>query len=199
MINPVPSGVRSEGELTYRVSVDFFVEVEKDTEAGMCKDDMCGFGENVIVLQTYFRCCDSLRCQVLLDREVRKLYDLAAPLIDDGDQTRACGYRRFFCILRVPSRIEGGRCFFVELDCKDLREFIDTKRANRYSETSKEPLCKFSSLLVNIQQCTAISFVQCLRQVIQNLPNTDGKCATQPVSLADHPAEPARPCERSLY
>jgi hypothetical protein len=49
MIGPVPSGIRSEGEMTHAISVDFVVEVEKDTEAGVCKGGMCGFGENVIV------------------------------------------------------------------------------------------------------------------------------------------------------
>jgi hypothetical protein len=49
MIDPVPSGIRSEGEMTYGISVDFVIEVEEDTEANVCKDGMCGFGDNVIV------------------------------------------------------------------------------------------------------------------------------------------------------
>jgi len=49
MIGPVPSGIRSEGEMNYGISVDFVVEVEKDTEANVCKDGMCGFGEHVKV------------------------------------------------------------------------------------------------------------------------------------------------------
>jgi hypothetical protein len=38
-----------KGKVSYRISVDFVIEVEEDTEAGVCKDGMCGFGENVIV------------------------------------------------------------------------------------------------------------------------------------------------------
>ena len=49
MIYPVPGGIRGEGKVSYRISVDFIVEVEEDAEAGVCKDGMCGFGENVIV------------------------------------------------------------------------------------------------------------------------------------------------------
>jgi hypothetical protein len=49
MIGPVPSRIRSEGEMTYAISVDFVVEVEKDTETGVCKDGMCWFRENMIV------------------------------------------------------------------------------------------------------------------------------------------------------
>jgi hypothetical protein len=153
MTDPVPGGIRDEGKMSYRIPVDFVVEVEEDAEASVCKDGMCGFGENVIIRKTFFSRCESPRCQVLLDREVGKLYELVAALINDGDETRACRYHRLFCVLWTPVRIEGGRvrCHLVELDCEDLRKFIDAKRANRYSETSKEPLSKFSFLLIDIQ------------------------------------------------
>ena len=51
MINPVPlaGGMQGEGEMSYDFSVGFVVEVEEDAEARVCKDDMCEFGENVIV------------------------------------------------------------------------------------------------------------------------------------------------------
>jgi len=49
MINPVPSGIRSEGNASYVVSVDFVVEVEEDAQASVCKNGMRRFGENVIV------------------------------------------------------------------------------------------------------------------------------------------------------
>jgi hypothetical protein len=83
---------------------------------------------------------------------MRELYDLVAAPFDDGDETRACGYHRLFCVLWTPGCIKGGgvRCYVVELDCEDLPKLIDAKRANRYSETSKEPLSKFSFLLINV-------------------------------------------------
>jgi hypothetical protein len=49
MIDPVPSGIRGEGRVSYDLSVDFVVEVEDDAEANVCKAGMCRFGENVIV------------------------------------------------------------------------------------------------------------------------------------------------------
>jgi hypothetical protein len=48
MIDPVPGGIRGEGKVSYDISVDFVVEVEEDAEASVCKDGMCGFGEDVI-------------------------------------------------------------------------------------------------------------------------------------------------------
>jgi hypothetical protein len=47
MIDPVPGSIRGEGKVGYRISVDFVVEVEEDAEASVCKDDMCGFREDV--------------------------------------------------------------------------------------------------------------------------------------------------------
>jgi hypothetical protein len=49
MLDPVLSCIRSERTVSYRISVDFVVKVEEDAQAGMSKDGMCGFGENVIV------------------------------------------------------------------------------------------------------------------------------------------------------
>jgi hypothetical protein len=47
MIDPVPGSIRGKGKAGYRISVDFVVEVEEDAEASVCKDGMCGFGEDV--------------------------------------------------------------------------------------------------------------------------------------------------------
>jgi len=49
MVDPVSGGIGGEGEVSYRISVDFLIEFEEDTEASMCKDGMRGFRENVIV------------------------------------------------------------------------------------------------------------------------------------------------------
>jgi hypothetical protein len=48
MFNPVSSGIRGEGKVTYGTSVDFVIESEEDAEACMCKKCMCRFGKNVI-------------------------------------------------------------------------------------------------------------------------------------------------------
>jgi hypothetical protein len=198
MIDPVPSGIRGEGKVSYGISIDFVVEVEEDAEASVCKDGMCGFGENVIVRKTFFRRRESLRCQVLLDREVRELHYLMASPVDDGDETGTYGHDRFFCVCWTPICVKFRERFLVELNCKNLRELFETKRANRHHETSEKSLGIFAFLFINTQQSTAVSFVQRLRQVVQDLPNTRRKSATQPVNLADGPPKPTRPFERPL-
>ena len=51
MVNPVSCGIPHEGEeVTCSISVDdFIIELEEDTETGMCKYGVRMFGENVIV------------------------------------------------------------------------------------------------------------------------------------------------------
>jgi hypothetical protein len=48
MVDPVPRGIRGEGKVIYGISVDFVIELEEDTETGVCEDGMRRFGENVI-------------------------------------------------------------------------------------------------------------------------------------------------------
>jgi hypothetical protein len=49
MVDPVPRRIQGEGKVTYSVSVDIVIELEEDTQASVCKDGMCRFGENVII------------------------------------------------------------------------------------------------------------------------------------------------------
>jgi hypothetical protein len=124
-----------------------------------------------------------------------ELYDLVASPIDDGDESRAYGNDCLFRILWTPGCVKRRERFVVELNSKNLREFFDTKRPNRHYETLEESLCIFSFLLIDTQKCAAVCFVQRLRQVVQNPPNTRRESATQPINLADNPAEPTRSCE----
>jgi hypothetical protein len=48
MIGPVPSGIRREGKVSYGISVDFVIELEEDTKAGVCKGGMGRLWEDVI-------------------------------------------------------------------------------------------------------------------------------------------------------
>jgi hypothetical protein len=70
MVDPVSGGIRHEGEVTYAISVDFVIESEEDTEAGVCKDGMRRFREYVIVGKMFFSHRESLRGQVFLDGEM---------------------------------------------------------------------------------------------------------------------------------
>jgi hypothetical protein len=49
MVDPVPRGIRSEGEVMNRIFVDFVIELEENTEGGVCEDGVRWFGEDVIV------------------------------------------------------------------------------------------------------------------------------------------------------
>jgi hypothetical protein len=91
------------------------------------------------------------------------LYDLVGSLIDDGDETRTDGQHSFLCVFWAPIGIKRWGYCLREPNGKDLREFFDAKRANRYRETSKETLCISSFLLIDSQQCATICFVQGLR------------------------------------
>jgi hypothetical protein len=49
MVDPVSSGIGGEGKVAYSISADCVIELEEDTKAGVCKDGMRRFGENVVV------------------------------------------------------------------------------------------------------------------------------------------------------
>src|SRR6266849_8455704 len=49
MIDPILSGIWGKGKVGNGISVDLVIELEEDNEAGVCKDGMRRFRENVIV------------------------------------------------------------------------------------------------------------------------------------------------------
>ena len=49
MVNPVLSGIQSKRKVAYGISVHVVIEFEEDREAGVCKNGVRRFGENVIV------------------------------------------------------------------------------------------------------------------------------------------------------
>jgi len=73
-----------------------------------------------------------------------------------------------------------------------------TRRGGIDAARHRKSRCANSRFSSSIFSSVLICFVQCLRQVIQDLPNTDRKRATQPVNLADDLAEPTKPCERFI-
>jgi hypothetical protein len=48
MVDPVSGGIQGKGKATYRISVDVVIELEEDAKAGVCKDGMRRFRENMI-------------------------------------------------------------------------------------------------------------------------------------------------------
>ena len=49
MVDPVPRGIWREGKVSYRIFVDFVIELEEDAQGSPCKDRMGRFREDVIV------------------------------------------------------------------------------------------------------------------------------------------------------
>jgi len=49
MVDPVSGGIGGKGKVSYGISVDLVIELEEDTEAGVCEDGMRRFEENVVV------------------------------------------------------------------------------------------------------------------------------------------------------
>jgi hypothetical protein len=48
MVDPVPSGIRGEGRVSYGISLDFVIELVEGAEASVRKESMRRFGENMI-------------------------------------------------------------------------------------------------------------------------------------------------------
>jgi hypothetical protein len=94
-----------------------------------------------------------------------ELYYLAASLIDDGDQTGACGQHRPFCIPWPGSFFKQSARSRIELDCKNLRKLLNTKWANGHQEALEQSSGVFSFLVIDVQQRSLVCFIQILWQV----------------------------------
>src|SRR6266403_3798058 len=130
MVDPVSGGIVGDGKTSYGISVDIIIELEEDTEAGVCEDGMRRFGENVVVRKTFFFRRESLGCQVLLDREMRELNYLLASPVNGDDKTGTCRHHCFFCVYWTPICVKcRGHCL-IKSNGKDLREFINAKWAD---------------------------------------------------------------------
>jgi len=140
MIDPVPSGIQGEGKVSNGVSVDFVIEGEEDAEANACKGGVCRFGENVIAPKTFFSRRESIRCQVLLDGEVRNLYDSVAFSINDFNETGTCRHYCFFCVRWPRFFVERWGVCRIELDCKNLSELLNAKWTNGLGDALERTL-----------------------------------------------------------
>jgi hypothetical protein len=49
MVDPIPSGILGKGKVGNGISVNFVIKLEEDAEAGVGKDGVRRFWENVIV------------------------------------------------------------------------------------------------------------------------------------------------------
>ena|SRR5579863_7181839 len=97
----------------------------------------------------------------LLHRRVGELYDFLSIEVDNGDQARACRKHGCFGIGRAPTGVEFGdpSRFFINLDCENLREFHDAKRASRYCKELEDTMGKLPLLLVDALERAFVCFL----------------------------------------
>src|SRR5712691_2604867 len=94
---------------------------------------------------------ESLRCQILFDGEMRKLYDSVAFLINDGNETSTCRHYCFFCVWCPKILVERWGVCRIELDCKNLSELLDAKWANGLREALEQTLRIHSLFFIDAQ------------------------------------------------
>src|ERR1700679_826738 len=102
MPRPVLSSVWSQRKVFDVVSVNVIVQSEKNTDACLCKNRMCGLEFNVIGRDVSHGLSKSVRRQEFPDGEMRELNDPRVPVVDYGDQTRAGRHYCLFLILPAP-------------------------------------------------------------------------------------------------
>ena len=172
MIDSVLSSIWGERKVSYRIFINLIIKVEKDAEARVCKDGMCRFRKNVIVWKTVFDSNESIQCQAFLNGGMRELYDLMAFPVDNDNETWIHKHNHFFCVCWTLICVKCRKFLLVEQNCKNLHKLFNMKRTNKHHETLEKSLSIFVFLFINSQQSAAVSFIQCLLQVVQNLLNT---------------------------
>jgi hypothetical protein len=80
---------------------------------------------------------------------MRELYNLAASPIGNGDETGTYGDHGFLCVFWTPSCVKCRGSCLVKLNCKNLGEFFNAKRANGHCQTSEQSLGIFSLLFID--------------------------------------------------
>ncbi len=136
MVDPVFGSILGKRDVRSIVRVGSIVQTEQDAQAGLSEDGVRRLEVNAMPRDiAIFRVREPLQGQKFFDSEVRKLDHsaVAIMIIDDGNQTGS-GARRQHCLvlihpspIRVQLRVDSFVAFHVEVDCKDLREFLDTK------------------------------------------------------------------------
>ena len=104
-------------------------------------------------------------CQEFLHRKVRELYNWGAPDIDNGKQTGCRRQNRINRISQAPTLMEFRNWSSLEIECEQLGEFLDAKRAGRYRNELKQSMGEFPVRLIDLSQGSLICLVQRLWQL----------------------------------
>jgi hypothetical protein len=92
-----------------------------------------------------------------------KLDNSGTFLLDDGEQTGACGSHSMCRILLAPILSKGRSWFSLEIECEELCELLDAKWAGGCRNTLEESVCIFPILVADLFQRTIIGLVERFR------------------------------------
>jgi len=109
------------------------------------------------------RTCETISSEELLYRKVRELYKLISIYVgSNGDQAGACRKYSFLGIRRAPMGVEfrDPSGLPIGLDCENLSELVDTKRASCYREELENTISTFPLFLINALERAFVCFVQ---------------------------------------
>jgi len=137
-------------EVAYGTLFDFV------TEAGMCKDGVCRFGENVIVCRTFFCRRESLGCQVLIDEKCKICTTWWFPpstmpmRLEHTDITVSPGFSGHRTCIKYRRR------YLVELNCK-ISASSSTQKGRIDSMRHQDSRCAYSRFSSSMtSNCTTI-------------------------------------------
>src|SRR5216683_376414 len=132
----------------------------------------------------------AFRCQVLLHREMCKLYNRGTIHVDHGKQTGACGPHCVCWVFRAPIRPKDGSRLRVEIEREKLCELLDTEGTGSCGDTPEESVRIFPVLFANILQRALIRLIERLRQFIQNISDALWEAVAEVDKLTKYPTKP---------
>src|SRR5712672_2434656 len=115
---------------------------------------MGGIKGNVVAAEvSNLGCSETIRCQELFHRKMRKLNYFRLFIFDDGDQGGTSGKNCVFSILRSPSFHQARHRIWVKFDCEYLCEFFNTEWPDSCNQTLEKSMCMMPFLFRNFLQC----------------------------------------------
>src|SRR5712691_8561146 len=193
MLEPVLGRIISKGKLWHGNVGDVLVQVQQDTKT--CLSDECvrSCHRNMIPAGNcgaFFTKAD--RGQEFFDREMRKLDYLVGFNVDKGKQCGTRGKHRFHWIFQAPILAKCRDLPRLEIECKELCQFLDSERAGNHCDTLDQASRKFPVCVIDLVQRAFIRLIECRWQFVQSTLDTSWKAFAKIVQLTINPSEPTR-------
>ena len=125
-----------------------FVKLEKKGERCLGDEEMGRFERDAVARHTAFR--NAIRCQVLSDGKMRKLYHWRADPHPRRQSARASRQCRISWVLWPPVTLENGTSSFG-FECQKFGELFNTERTASNHNTLEEPMGIFPIFIVDVQ------------------------------------------------